>query len=75
MWGVGAALSNIIAGWIVVAAGYDAAFISLGVFAAAGLALVRHGHARNRAQRGQKRRVNPGQRPPPNGGDARVGGR
>jgi predicted MFS family arabinose efflux permease len=39
MWGVGAALSNIIAGWIVVAAGYDAAFISLGVFAAAGLAL------------------------------------
>ena len=39
MWGVGAALSNIIAGWIVVAAGYDVAFISLGVFAAAGLAL------------------------------------
>jgi MFS family permease len=39
MWGVGAALSNIVAGWIVVAAGYDAAFISLGVFAAAGLAL------------------------------------
>jgi hypothetical protein len=36
---VGAALSNIIAGWIVVAAGYDAAFISLGVFAAAGLAV------------------------------------
>jgi MFS family permease len=39
MWGVGAALSNIIAGWIVVAAGNDAAFISLGVLAAAGLAL------------------------------------
>jgi MFS family permease len=39
VWGVGAALSNIIAGWIVVAAGYDTAFISLGVFAAAGLAL------------------------------------
>lgn len=38
-WGVGAALSNIIAGWIVVAAGYDAAFISLGVLAGAGLAL------------------------------------
>jgi hypothetical protein len=38
-WGVGAALSNVIAGWIVVAAGYDAAFISLGIFAAAGLAL------------------------------------
>jgi MFS family permease len=39
MWGVGAALSNIIAGWIVVVAGYDAAFISLGVLAATGLAL------------------------------------
>jgi MFS family permease len=39
VWGVGAALSNIIAGWIVVAAGYHAAFISLGVVAAAGLAL------------------------------------
>jgi MFS family permease len=39
MWGVGAALSNVIAGGIVVAAGYDAAFISLGVVAAAGLAL------------------------------------
>ena len=39
MWGVGAALSNIVAGWIVVAAGYDAAFISLGVSATAGLAL------------------------------------
>jgi MFS family permease len=38
-WGVGAALSNIIAGWIVVAAGYHAAFISLGVLAGAGLAL------------------------------------
>jgi MFS family permease len=39
MWGVGAALSNVIAGWIVVAAGYDAAFISLGVVAAAGLTI------------------------------------
>ena len=39
MWGVGAALSNVIAGWIVVAAGYDAAFVSLGVVAAAGLTL------------------------------------
>jgi MFS family permease len=38
-WGVGAALSNIIAGGIVVAAGYDAAFVSLGVIAALGLAL------------------------------------
>lgn len=39
MWGVGAALSNIIAGGIVVAAGYHAAFISLGVIAACGLTL------------------------------------
>jgi MFS family permease len=38
-WGVGAALSNIIAGGIVVAAGYDAAFMSLGVIAGLGLAL------------------------------------
>ena len=33
----GAALSNIIAGWIVAAAGYDAAFISLGVSRRGGL--------------------------------------
>jgi MFS family permease len=39
MWGVGAALSNIIAGAIVVAAGYDTAFVSLGIIAAMGLAL------------------------------------
>jgi drug/metabolite transporter superfamily protein YnfA len=34
-----AALSNILAGWIVVVAGYREAFISLGIIAAAGLAL------------------------------------
>lgn len=28
--GIGAALSNLVAGWIVVVAGYDAAFMSLG---------------------------------------------
>ncbi len=39
MWGVGAALSNIIAGGIVVAAGYDAAFTSLGIIAAIGMTL------------------------------------
>lgn len=39
MWGLGAALSNILAGWIVVVAGYHAAFVSLGIIAAAGLAL------------------------------------
>jgi MFS family permease len=39
MWGLGAACSNILAGWIVVVAGYHAAFISLGSIAAAGLVL------------------------------------
>lgn len=39
VWGVGAAVSNIFAGWIVVVAGYNAAFTSLGIVAAAGLAL------------------------------------
>ncbi len=39
LWGLGAALSNILAGWIVVVAGYHAAFISLGIIAAAGLVL------------------------------------
>jgi MFS family permease len=39
VWGVGAAVSNILAGWIVVVAGYHAAFIALGIIAAADLAL------------------------------------
>jgi MFS family permease len=39
VWGAGTAFSNILAGWIVVVAGYHAAFISLGIIAAAGLAL------------------------------------
>lgn len=38
-WGVGAALSNFVAGRIVVAAGYDAAFMALGAIAGAGFAL------------------------------------
>jgi MFS family permease len=38
-WGVGAALSNFVAGGIVVAAGYGAAFMSLGAIAAAGFAI------------------------------------
>ncbi|MGB6209328.1 MFS transporter, partial [Mycobacterium sp.] len=38
-WGIGAALSNILAGWIVVVASYDVAFSSLGALAAVGLAL------------------------------------
>jgi hypothetical protein len=37
--GVGAALSNILAGWIVVAVGYDVAFMSRALLAGAGLAL------------------------------------
>jgi hypothetical protein len=68
MWGVGAALSNVIAGWIVVAAGYDAAFISLGVVAAAGLTLYwaagpETGH--NAAAKGGETHA---RGPPPNGG-------
>jgi MFS family permease len=39
IWGVGAACSNILAGWIIVVAGYHAAFISLGIIAAGGLIL------------------------------------
>jgi len=38
-WGVGAALSNIVGGWIVVVAGYDVAFSSLGALAGVGFAL------------------------------------
>lgn len=37
--GVGAALSNLVAGWIVVDAGYDVAFMSLAAIAGFGLAL------------------------------------
>ncbi|WP_428341440.1 MFS transporter [Mycobacterium sp.] len=39
VWGVGAAVSNVVAGWIVVVAGYRAAFLSLGIIAASGLVL------------------------------------
>lgn len=38
-WGIGASLSNLVAGWIVVAFGYHAAFMTLGAIAAAGFAL------------------------------------
>ncbi len=37
--GIGAAVSNLVAGAIVVAAGYNAAFMSLGAIAGAALAL------------------------------------
>ena len=61
MWGVGAALSNIVAGGIVVAAGYDAAFISLGIIAAIGLTLYWLAMPETGPEAGY-----PG--PPPNGG-------
>jgi hypothetical protein len=38
-WGVGAALSNFPAGWIVLTAGYHVAFVSLGALAAAGFTI------------------------------------
>ncbi|MBV9318411.1 MAG: MFS transporter [Mycobacterium sp.] len=38
-WGLGASLSNVVAGWVVLLAGYDAGFISLGALAAAGFVL------------------------------------
>jgi MFS family permease len=73
-WGVGAALSNILAGWIVVAAGYHVAFMSLGAVAGAGLALYLAAMPEtgpNAAKRAE--RVPAG--PPPNGGDAGGGSR
>jgi MFS family permease len=68
-WGVGAALSNIVAGWIVVVASYDVAFSSLGAIAAAGLALYRAAMPEtgpNPAIRAE----HPPRTPPPNGGGA-----
>jgi MFS family permease len=38
-WGLGASLSNVVAGWVVLLAGYDAGFMSLGALAAAGFLL------------------------------------
>jgi MFS family permease len=66
-WGVGAALSNILAGWIVVVAGYHAAFSALGALAGLGLALYLAAMPEtgpNAATRA-KNRLGP---PPPNGG-------
>lgn len=39
MWGIGAALPNVVAGAIVVLAGYNVAFLSLGIVAAVGMTL------------------------------------
>jgi MFS family permease len=68
-WGVGAALSNILAGWIVVVAGYHAAFSSLGAIAGAGLALYLAAMPETgpNAATGAK---NLSVTPPPNGGGA-----
>ena len=66
-WGVGAALSNIVAGWIVVVAGYHAAFISLGARTGAGLTLylvVMPETGPNAAKRADDAAT----APPPNGG-------
>jgi MFS family permease len=66
-WGVGAALSNILAGWIVVVAGYDVAFGSLGAIAGVGLVLYLAAMPEtgpNAATRAKNRPA----APPPNGG-------
>jgi MFS family permease len=68
-WGAGAALSNILAGWIVVVAGYHAAFSSLGALAGVGLALYLAAMPEtgpNAATRAKNRSATP----PPNGGGA-----
>ena len=66
-WGVGAALSNILAGWIVVVAGYDVAFGSLGAIGGVGLVLYLAAVPEtgpNAATRAKNRPA----APPPNGG-------
>jgi MFS family permease len=66
-WGVGAALSNIVAGWIVVVAGYHAAFISLGALAGAGLTLYLVAMPET-GPNAAKRADDAATVPPPNGG-------
>ena len=68
-WGVGAALSNILAGWIVVVAGYHAAFSSLGALAGAGLALYLAAMPET-GPNAATRAKNLSATPPPNGGGA-----
>ncbi len=73
-WGVGAALSNIVAGWIVVVASYDAAFIALGALAGVGFALYWTAMPEtgpNAAKRAEKLLA----APPPNGGGGGDGRR
>jgi MFS family permease len=66
-WGVGAAVSNILAGWIVVVAGYHAAFCSLGAVAGVGLALYLAAMPETGPD-AATRAKNPPAWPPPNGG-------
>ena len=73
-WGVGAALSNIVAGWIVVVAGYDAAFSSLGALAGVGLALYLAAMPETGPNAATYAK-NPPAAPPPNGGGAGEGSR
>ena len=68
-WGVGAALSNIVAGWIVVVASYDVAFGALGALAGAGLALYLTAMPET-GPNVAKRAKNPAATSPPDGGDA-----
>src|SRR5271166_1398280 len=66
-WGVGAALSNIVAGWIVVVASYDVAFSSLGALAAAGLVLYLIAMPETGPNAAIRAKKLPAE-PPPNGG-------
>jgi hypothetical protein len=72
--GAGAALSNILAGWIVVVASYHVAFMSLGAVAGVGLALYLAAMPETGPDAAKRaERVPAG--PPPNGGDAGGGSR
>jgi MFS family permease len=66
-WGVGAALSNIVAGWIVVVASYDVAFGSLGALAGVGFALYLTAMPETGPNAAIRAKKLPAE-PPPNGG-------
>jgi MFS family permease len=68
-WGVGMALSNILAGWIVVVAGYDVAFSSLGALAGVGLALYLTAMPETGPNAATRAKI-ASAASPPNGGDA-----
>jgi MFS family permease len=73
-WGVGAALSNIVAGWIVVVASYDVAFSSLGALAGVGLVLYVAAMPETGPNAAIRAKKSPAA-PPPNGGGAGEAGR